>query len=121
MRPDERDPAHLWDMLEAAMAIARYGRGKTIDEYLRDPMFRDAVERQFILVGEAARRLTEAFRAAHPEIPWQGVIGQRNVLIHRYEEIDDRLMWERIQRDVPDLIRLLSPLIPNPPVVESES
>lgn len=121
MRPEERDPAHLWDMLEAARAVVRYGRGRTIEEYLRDEMFRDAVERQFILVGEAARRLTEAFRSTHPEIPWQRVIGQRNMLIHRYEEIDDRLMWERVQRDAPDLIHLLSPLVPDPPVVEDES
>lgn len=115
MRPEERDPAHLWDILEAAKAIVRYCGGKTIEDYRRDQMLRDAVERQFILLGEAARRLSDDFRSANDVFPWRRIIGLRNVLIHKYEKIDEALIWQHIQEDVPRLISGLTPLLPEAP------
>jgi len=43
-----------------------------------------AVERAVEIIGEAARNITEYFKQVHPEIPWAGIIGQRNVLAHKY-------------------------------------
>jgi uncharacterized protein with HEPN domain len=121
MQPEERDPAHLWDLLEAARAIVHFCEGKALEDYRREELLRAAVEREFILVGEAARRLSEAFRTTHEGIPWRRIVGLRNVLIHRYEEIDDELMWQRVQREIPELIRDLAPLVPKPPDTSSES
>lgn len=52
MQPEERDPAYLWDMLEAGRAILRFCEGKTLEDYRRDELLRAGVEREFILVGE---------------------------------------------------------------------
>jgi len=108
-------------MLEAARAIARFCERKEFEDYRHEDLLRAAVERQFILVGEAARRLSEAIRTSHEGIPWRRIIGLRNVLIHRYEEIDDELMWQRIQQEIPKLIRDLTPLVPEPPDTPRES
>lgn len=45
-------------------------------------MLRAAVERQLTIVGEATRRMREAFRTTHPEIEWRSIVGLRNVLMH---------------------------------------
>jgi len=45
MRPEQGDPAYLWDMLDAARAIREFVRGKRVEDYLGDRMLRGAVER----------------------------------------------------------------------------
>jgi uncharacterized protein with HEPN domain len=51
-----------------------------------------AVERGLEILGEAARRVSEAFQQAHPEIDWRNTIGLRNVIAHRYEQVQqDRI------------------------------
>ena len=56
MRPEERDKAYLWDMLDAALAIQEFVRDKTYEDYLSNRMLRDAVERHIEIIREAARR-----------------------------------------------------------------
>lgn len=90
----------------------------TLDRYLADENLRLAVERRIEIIGEAARRISEGFKLAHPEVPWRQIIGQRNVLIHDYDEIEHERIWNLAARDIPVLIAHLEPLLPPlPPVV----
>lgn len=82
MKPEERDAAHLWDMLESARVAHELLERRSLDAYLGDRVRRLALERALELIGEAARRVTHKFQSAHPEIDWRGIIGQRNVLAH---------------------------------------
>ena len=116
MHLEERDPAYLWDMLDAARAIVDFTRDLTLDEFLaagRDKeITRLAVERKLEVLGEAARRVSPRFRYEHPEIPWQQIIGVRNVISHEYDKVNYTLIF-RIARDqILALIALLEPLIP---------
>ena len=89
-QPDpKRDDAWLLDMLVAAKAVRSFVDGRTYDEYLKELMFRSAVERQVEIVGEAARGISDPFKTAHPEIPWRAIMAQRHRLAHEYGEIDD--------------------------------
>ncbi len=72
----------------------------------------DAVMRQVQIIGEAARALSSDFRAEHPETPWQAMIGLRNKLVHHYFRINVPLVWEVVERDIPELIDLVEPLVP---------
>jgi uncharacterized protein with HEPN domain len=111
----ERDPAWLHDMLKAAQAVQSFVAGRTFEHYVGDLLLRSAVERQVEIIGEAARGVTEEFRAAHPEIPWRPIMAQRHRLAHDYGEIDDSLIWTVATVHVPALIERLLPLIPPPP------
>jgi uncharacterized protein with HEPN domain len=62
------------------------------------------------LIGEAASRIPDAVRNAHPEIPWRLVIATRNRLIHGYLGIDDDTLWSIIRSDVPALLGRLRAL-----------
>src|SRR5687767_3985254 len=93
MQPDLRDAGLMLDMLESARIVVRYVDGKTLDDYLRDEMLRDAVERRVEIIGEAARGISDAFQAAHPEIPWRRIMSQRHVLAHDYGDIEDEKLW----------------------------
>jgi uncharacterized protein with HEPN domain len=113
MRSDERDKAYLWDMLDAALAIQEFVRGRTFEEYLSNRMMRGAVERHIEIIGEAARRLSEDTRQSHSEIPWRAIVGQRNVLAHEYDEVMDEAIWAIATRRIPDLIAALRTILPD--------
>ena len=115
MRPEERDAAYVWDVVEAGEAIVRYLDTKTFDDYLGDSMVRAAVERQLTILGEATKRMSEAFRGAHPEIEWRNIIGLRNVLMHEYDEIDNNRIFVIGTEFVPRLVATLRPLLPEIP------
>lgn len=118
MRPEDANNAYLWDMLDAAKAVQQFGEGKTFNDYMNDRMMRGAVERHVEIIGEAASRISQDFRDAHPEIPWQSIISQRHVLAHEYGEIKHELMWKVATVHVPELIQTLEKLIPSPPEIE---
>ena len=115
MRPDERDAAYIWDMLDSAKTLRDFVTGVSFYNYSQDKKLQLAVERTLEIIGEAARRVSETYRQAHPEIPWQSIIAQRNVLAHEYGEIKHEMIWKVATIRIPELISLLEILIPAPP------
>ncbi|MCX5673529.1 MAG: DUF86 domain-containing protein [Planctomycetota bacterium] len=115
MQPDAPDAALLWDMLDAAKAVREFTANRSLDDYLRDRMLRGAVERHVEIVGEAASKISKAFRDAHAGIPWQKIIAQRHVLVHEYGEIEHAFIWQVATVHIPALISLLQPLAPRDP------
>jgi len=115
MRPDDRDAAWLWDMVESAKTIKKFTTGVSLAQYLDDKKLQLAIERAVEIIGEAGRRVSDNFRKAHPEIPWRAIIGQRNVLAHEYGEIKQERLWKVATEKIPELIVQLEPLIPPPP------
>jgi uncharacterized protein with HEPN domain len=87
MPQPSHDPAHLWDMLDAASSVVRFVGNKTFEDYLQDQLLQAAVERKIEMVGEAARRVSDEFKESHAEIPWRRIVGQRKVLVHEYGEV----------------------------------
>ena len=82
-------------------------------------MLQAAVERNIGIIGEATRRISEELKQEHPEIPWRKIIAQRNVLIHEYDDIDYKQIWEVATFHLVRLIDQIRPLIPPlPPEVE---
>jgi uncharacterized protein with HEPN domain len=100
-----RDPrSFLWDVRDAADAIAGFTRGRGFDDYLADHMLRSAVERKFEIIGEALTQLAKTDPAVAARIPdVRRIIGFRNVLIHGYDRIEDAAVWRAIEIDLPPL------------------
>jgi len=97
------DSERLRDIIESAEKISRYSRkGKnTFDE---DELIRTWMVHHILLIGEAASRITENFREKHDEIPWAGIIGMRNIIVHEYFGIDYDEVWRTATNDLPSLI-----------------
>ena len=122
MRPEERDPAYLWDMLDAARAAVRFTGELSMDQFLADEgeVVRLAVERGLEILGEAARRVSAGFRQAHSEIPWKDIVGLRNVISHQYDRVDYAAIFRIVREQVPALVETLESLMPPPPEDEGE-
>jgi uncharacterized protein with HEPN domain len=63
-----------------------------------------AVVRALEVVGEAARQIPTAFRKRHPEIPWRGMTGMRDKVIHAYFGVDVQVVWKTVHQDLPPLV-----------------
>jgi uncharacterized protein with HEPN domain len=104
----KRDP-HLLieDIIDSGNKILEYTKDLTFDEFLMDNKTADAVVRNFEIIGEAANRLPEDFKDAHPEIDWHRIRGFRNRIVHDYFGIDYSIVWEIKKSYLPQLIASL--------------
>lgn len=115
MQPEGRDPAYLWDMMEYSKQVLDLCEGVTLPAYLQDRARQLAIERCLEIIGEAAKRISQEFRDAHPELPWRHIIAQRNVMAHEYDDILQELVWKTATEDVPALATMIAPWVPEPP------
>ena len=111
MKPENRDAGYLWDMLEAARETRELMQGVTLDALLSDIRTQRALERMLEIIGEAAGRISEPMRTAHPEIPWVAIIGQRNIIAHGYAVIDYGRLFATVANDIPTLILNLERIV----------
>ncbi len=104
----KRDPSVLIrDMQLALERVLRYTEDCDFAAFQADTMRIDAVVRNLEIVGEAVRRLPEEFRQQHTQIPWHRIAGMRNRIVHDYFGIDDAIVWQVVQIDVPVLLEEL--------------
>jgi uncharacterized protein with HEPN domain len=97
------DSILLEDLLEAIENVNAYTEGMTLDIFLADRKTKDAVARNFEVMGEAVGRMNPEFKSLHTQINWKDVKEFRNILIHAYEIIDYSLVWTTIQKELPAL------------------
>jgi uncharacterized protein with HEPN domain len=96
----------LDDVRQAAQLIHDFTVGRSPTDYTTDAMLRAAVEREFIIIGEALSRLEKLDAAIAVQITaYRQIIGFRNILVHGYDAIDDAIVWQVIQQDLPLLTR----------------
>jgi len=74
------------------------------ESYDHDSKTKDAVERNFEIIGEAASRLSEDFKMQYPEIEWRILKDFRNFIIHEYFGINNSIVWDTIQFRLPQLL-----------------
>jgi len=110
-----RDESSLIDVINAGNRILNYVAGLDRDAVEKHSMIRSAVLYEFLVMGEAVKRLSPEFRAGRPDVPWGQVAGMRDVLIHGYDRIDFDRVWSAIERALPDLLAALTPLAPTDP------
>jgi uncharacterized protein with HEPN domain len=110
-----RDDATLLDIANAARLIHVFIQGMTKETFLSDPKTQSAVLHQVTVIGEAVKRLSQAFRERHPILPWSLMAGMRDHLIHGYDAVDVDEVWQTAGHDVPEVLIKLAPLLPRLP------
>jgi len=108
-----RDSATLLDMLKAARLAVEFREGMDKGAFLNDPKTQSAILHQLLVLGEAAKRLSQEFREQHPKILWKKITGMRDKLIHEYDNVDLDEVWKTARSDIPRLIKQLEPLAPS--------
>jgi len=104
---DKDDLIFIEHILDSINKIEKYVLDKTIHEFVDNELIQDAVIRNFEIIGEATKHLSDSFRNKHSEVPWKKISGMRDILIHDYLGIDIYSVWETIEKDIPELKKQL--------------
>lgn len=102
-------------ILEAIAKIQRYTAGMSEEAFVADDLVVDAVERNFTIIGEAARQIPLDIQRKRPEIPWALMQGMRNILVHEYDAVKLEVVWRTIQQDLASLAEPLQRLVQEEP------
>jgi len=93
----------LNDIRQAIDRIERYIKNLSFDAFSDDQKSVDAVVRNLEIIGEAANRLPDEFKEKYSEIEWYKVVGLRHRIVHEYFGIDLEIIWQILNRDLPEL------------------
>src|SRR5215211_81072 len=99
------------DILDAIAEIQRFTQDMNYESFKKDDKSVRAVEMNFIIIGEAASQIPEDVEEKYPSIPWGLMRAMRNRIVHVYFKVDEKLMWDTIQNDLPPLIPELKKLL----------
>lgn len=106
-----RDETRIVHMLQALERIEQETRETSRDKLFFDDRLTRAIILDFIVLGEAANNVTEAYCAVHPEVPWADIAGFRHKLAHDYSGIDFGILWDTMTNDVPALLTMFRKLV----------
>jgi len=98
------------DILRAVESIRAYTDDMDFESFARDRRTVDAVVRNLTVIGEASAHIPAAVCRAHPELPWGDMRAMRNLVVHEYFGVSDRIIWNTIRDDLPPLVEPLRAL-----------
>lgn len=99
----------MYDIKAACTLIIQFTDKKTIHEYLKDPLLRSGVERQFEIIGEALNQSIKIEPAIAEKIRnTRRIINFRNILIHGYSSISDEIVWGIVEKNLPEFMEDLT-------------
>lgn len=100
IRAQRRFDFYLQDMQEAIERILDYTANITFEEFASNTMLRDAVIRNFEVLGESVKHIPFKFQKKHKSLPWRHMFALRNFIVHEYFDIDDDILWHIIKFDL---------------------
>jgi len=109
MRRDNK--LFLKDIFESCKYIQEFVEGMDFEQFLQDEKTSSAVIRKFEIIGEAAKNIPNSITEKYPHVPWKGMAGIRDRLIHGYFGVDYNIVWESIETDLPPLISAISQIL----------
>ena len=107
-----RDLRTLLDIYQSILLVFNYTKNVSYEQFKNNPEKQDAILRRITIIGEATKRLSPKFREKHSTIPWKQIAGMRDIISHKYDEVDLEEVWTVITVNLPSLHDYLLPLLP---------
>jgi uncharacterized protein with HEPN domain len=111
MKEEVKDKSRLKHIIQALNEIEFYTEGVEKQEFLDNSMMRFACIKQLEIIGEASNHLSDNFKNKYPTIEWRQIIGMRNVFVHEYFSLDNHVLWDIVNFDIPNLKKELIKII----------
>ena len=106
------DHVFLLQILEFIEKIDTYTQGVK-EEFMLTPLIQDAFIRNFEIIGEAVKQVSDQIKKDHAEIHWREIAGFRDVLIHKYMGVDLDAVWNAVEIDLPILRENIMKILEN--------
>jgi uncharacterized protein with HEPN domain len=102
---------YLEHIREAIGLIEPYAHGRQRHDLDREPMLRQAIERNVEIISEASRRVPGAMKARHAEVPWREIAAIGNILRHEYPAVNRDIIWRIATEDIRPLAAAVDDLL----------
>ena len=99
------------DIVNAMDRALKFVEGMSFEEFSKDDKTIFAVIRAIEIIGEATKNIPDEIKKAHPEIPWKGMAGMRDKVIHGYFGVDLRVVWGTVKKRIPELKKLFERML----------
>ncbi len=100
---DKDDLIFIEHILDNINKIKSFSKNMTKDELFKDEERQYAIVRAIEIIGEAAKNISKDLTKKYPNIEWKEIIGTRDKIIHHYFGVDLEIVWNIIEKDIPDL------------------
>lgn len=107
----QRDRDRVEHILKATDEILEMNANREKMELEKDIIIRRAVERNIVIIGEAANSLSDTFKQNHSDIPWSDIVNMRNIIVHDYDDIALDVLKDTMENDIPDLKEVLEKVL----------
>jgi uncharacterized protein with HEPN domain len=101
------DSFYIDHILQSIDNILEYTKGLNKKEFSKNNMVQDAVIRNFEIICEETKKVSDEYKQVHFEVPWKEMSGMRDKLIHDYIGVDIGVIWKTIKEDLPPLKKIL--------------
>lgn len=101
------DQLYFDQMLVLANQAIRLADGVDRQRYSTDEVLQLALTHLIQIIGEAAKKVSEAGRLSSPDVPWHEITGMRNRIVHDYIDVDADVVWEVVTGDLKPMIAQL--------------
>jgi uncharacterized protein with HEPN domain len=91
------------DILDAMDKVELLLEGVNYDRFEADFRINFAVVRALEIIGEASKRLPDDLRQRYPAVPWKGMAGMRDRIVHEYDNVDLQIVWDVVMKDIPHI------------------
>ena len=108
---NDRDRIILQKIAKYISESNSYTEGMSFEAFSKDTKTINATAFIFGQIGELAKRISAEIQQTNPQIPWKGIRGLRNRIVHDYENIDMKILWETITNDMPDLFMKINAML----------
>lgn len=85
--------------------------GKSFESFSQDRDYKNSIALSVLQIGELSTHLSEDFKAAYPDIPWRDIRGMRNIVAHHYGKLDEGILFEILQNNIPELERMVGAVL----------
>ncbi len=98
-------------ILDAMTEIESYLKDADFDSFLSNSMMRFASIKQLEIIGEASNHISVETKGQFETVEWSQIVGMRNIFVHEYFGVDTSIVWEIIQKDLPELRRKIEKIL----------
>lgn len=98
-------------MLDTARKARLLIENKSRSDFDADEVLRLALTYLLQTIGESARRVSQDFRLANPQLQWKAIVGMRTKIVHDYLDVDEDIVWDTLTQELPELIQILEEMV----------
>jgi len=99
------------DIANAMNKALKFVEDVSYEEFAKDDKTIFAVIRAIEIIGEAVKNIPEDIRKEYPEIPWKGMAGMRDKVIHGYFGVDTKVVWDTVKKRISEVKQLFEGML----------